>query len=310
MPEPDRDPSLREYARRVHLALTHIDAHLDQPLDLASVAGVARFSAFHFHRLFSTWMGETFGDYLTRRRVEIAAGRLVANPRSSVTDIALGVGFGSPEAFARAFKRHFGCTPSAWRRDPETRHAHASTQSKLDQAPWLAGLHHEPSRAHTEDTPMQVKIVERAPVRIAYLRRTGAYGPGIGEFWRNEVYEWLNSAGLLGAPRYGIGHDDPSITAPEQCRYDAGVEVPEHFVATGAVQLATLPGGRYAALEFFGTPAEIPGAWAALLREWLPASGLQLDARPFFEFYPTTARHDPETGAFECEITIPVTSLR
>ena len=50
-------------------------------------------------------------------------------------------------------------------------------------------------------------------------------------------------------------------------------------------------------------------AWAALLRDWLPASGLQLDARPCFEHYPTDAMCDPQTGAFECEICIPVMPL-
>jgi AraC family transcriptional regulator len=47
----------------------------------------------------------------------------------------------------------------------------------------------------------------------------------------------------------------------------------------------------------------------ALLRDWLPSSGMQLDARPLFEYYPTDATMDPETGVFECDICIPVTKL-
>jgi transcriptional regulator GlxA family with amidase domain len=73
----------------MHRVLAHIDAHLDQPLDLATLADVAHFSPFHFHRLFSAWMGETFGDYLRRRRVELAAMRLAAQPRARILNISL-----------------------------------------------------------------------------------------------------------------------------------------------------------------------------------------------------------------------------
>ena len=46
-----------------------------------------------------------------------------------------------------------------------------------------------------------------------------------------------------------------------------------------------------------------------LLRDWLPKSGLQLDARPFFEHYPVDGRYDPKTGRFSCNICVPVAAL-
>src|SRR5207249_8434504 len=103
------------YERRMHKVLDHIDRQLDKPLDLESLAEVAHFSPFHFHRLFAAWMGETLGDYLRRRRIEVAAMRLSSQPRLPVLTAAIGVGFGSGEAFARAFKTRFGCSPTAWR---------------------------------------------------------------------------------------------------------------------------------------------------------------------------------------------------
>ena len=57
----------------MHRVVEHIDKHLDQPLDLGTLAEVAHFSPFHFHRLFAAWMGETLGDYLRRRKIEVAA---------------------------------------------------------------------------------------------------------------------------------------------------------------------------------------------------------------------------------------------
>ena len=124
--------SRAEYEARMHKVLEHIDKHLDQPLNLETLAAVAHFSSFHFHRIFSAWMGETLGDYLRRRRVEIAAMRLVSQPRVSVLQVALSVGFGSGEAFARAFKGRFECSPTSWREGEAERRTKKSKPGQVD----------------------------------------------------------------------------------------------------------------------------------------------------------------------------------
>lgn len=305
--------SRSEYETRMHSVVEYIDRQLDQPLDLDTIAEVAHFSPFHFHRLFSAWMGETLGDYLRRRRIEVAAMRLVAQPRVPVLHIALSVGFGSAEAFARAFRARFGCSPTSWRMQQAE---HRSTNGnlgqvnrKMSQAPSAISSKHGTSRNPELEASMNVKLVERQPTTIAYVRHIGPYGEPILLFWQKTVYPWFVTNGLLDQPRYGISHDDPSITAPEKCRYDAGAEVPPQFVPSGKAFKTTIPGGRYALLSFKGTVAEVGGAWTALLRDWLPSSGLQLDARPCFEYYPKGSMYDPETGAFDCEICIPVVPL-
>src|SRR5262245_9561537 len=178
----------------MHRVLEAIDRRLDQPLDLASLAGVAHFSPYHFHRVFAAWMGETLGDYLRRRRVEQAASRLAAQPRLSVLQVALSVGFGSGEAFSRAFKAHFGHAPSAWR----AQRKHDQAEGKLDQA-------RRGRRDQTAGTPnqlagatMNVKLIERQPIRVAYMRHTGPYGEPIGRFWKEQVAPWMATDGLMG----------------------------------------------------------------------------------------------------------------
>lgn len=305
--------SRSEYERRMHRVIEHIDRHLDRPLDLEAVAGVAHFSPFHFHRLFSAWMGETLGDYLRRRRVEVAAMRLAAQPRVKVLQIALSVGFGSAESFSRAFRGRFGCSPSSWRseqaRRPRANSKSGQVDRKSGQAAAAASSEHEVSHPSAKETVMKVKLLDRKDVVVAYLRHLGPYGEPISRFWQESYYPWALTNNLLGQPRYGISHDDPSITAPEQCRYDACAEVPREFVASGKSFKTTIPGGRYAVLDFEGTVAEIGPAWTSLLRDWLPSSGLQLDARPCFEYYPSDAAYDPRTGRFGCQICIPVVPL-
>ena len=73
--------------------------------------------------------------------------------------------------------------------------------------------------------------------------------------------------------------------------------------------MTTIPGGKYASTPFRGTVDEIGGAWAALLRDWLPASRMQLDSRPFFECYSRESTFDPKTGVLTCDLCVAVTSL-
>src|SRR5215510_9697578 len=132
----------------MHRVVEVIDQRLDQPLDLTSLAAVAHFSPYHFHRVFAAWMGETLGDYLRRRRVEQAASRLSAQPRLSVLQVALSVGFGSGEAFSRAFKARFGCSPTAWRGRRAERNFD-QVVGNGDQAAWARG----PQTAASEPRP-------------------------------------------------------------------------------------------------------------------------------------------------------------
>jgi AraC family transcriptional regulator len=296
------DDARAAYDARMHRVLAYVDAHLDRPLPLEVLAAQAHFSPFHFHRLFTAWAGETVADYVRRRRVELGAMRLAAQPRLGVLQVALDVGFGSGEAFARAFRARFGCSPTAWRR--QERKISQADRNRRQAA--LAATGHPPVVPQLEPR-MTVRLVDRPPVRIAYHRRVGPYGPALNAFWETVAHPWIHAHGLAGRPFYGISHDDPGVTDPTQCRYDAGVEVPADFPVVAPALEATLPGGRYAVLDFRGTAAQIGDAWTALLRDWLPASGYSLDARPCFEHYPK-----PDFGPgglFSCEVCAPVVPL-
>jgi len=309
------------YAQRMNKVLDHIDHHLDEPLELADLAEVAHFSPFHFHRVFAAWMGETLGDYLRRRRLDSAALRLAGDRTLPVLEVALAVGFGSGEAFARAFKQRFGCSPSAWRADTPQRWRdelaavrRRRAKRNPDQAqgnPDQAGddVAGHDGDLYLKEFPMDVTVTTLAPQRIAYLRHIGPYGAGVGQFWQRTVMPWIMANALEGRAMVGIGRDDPMITEPAKCRYDAGVEVPDDFVARAPAVVDTLPGGRYAVAPFHGTSADIEFAYASLLREWLPASGMQTDGRPIFELYPVDAKYDAATGAFECQLCLPVMPL-
>lgn len=98
-----------------------IAAGLDEPdLDGANVARRAYMSRAHFDRVVAAAAGETPARFRRRIRLERAAYQLVTSA-DDVLDIGVRAGYGSHEAFTRAFARAFGQPPSQWRRNPGPR---------------------------------------------------------------------------------------------------------------------------------------------------------------------------------------------
>jgi len=79
---------------------------------LARAAGLARSS---LAERFAALIGEPPMQYLTRWRIQVAAG-LLATTHEGVAGIAARVGYASEAAFNRAFKKIVGVPPAKWRR--------------------------------------------------------------------------------------------------------------------------------------------------------------------------------------------------
>ncbi|WP_250500211.1 AraC family transcriptional regulator [Caballeronia sp. GAWG1-5s-s] len=101
-------------------------AHLCEPLRIADLAAHCGFGMRRFHQLFSEAFGETPHRYLHRLRLDTAL-TLLADPRASLTHVALEVGFADQSAFTHAFSKRFGIAPGQWRsgalmtqREPQT----------------------------------------------------------------------------------------------------------------------------------------------------------------------------------------------
>lgn len=320
------------YIARVNRVIDHIDAHLAGPLDLATLASIAHFSPWHFHRVFQALTGETLAEQVRRRRLEVAAIRLLASPPLPALTIALDVGFASAEVFTRAFKAHFGATPTAWRRgayrDWAMRHrVRLSKIHQADRKPSQAldaafrddaasrqsGRDPQPKGSEMKPTNdrIDVELKTLPDTLVAYMRHTGPYGdPGISRMWQR-FEAGCAQRGLLGHGHamFGISQNSPDITAPEKCRYDACVEVDDAFRPDGEIGVQTIHGGRYACTKFHGTPDRIHAAWMRLYAEWLPDSGYQADDRPGIEAYGDALAIDKQTGAFACELCLPVRPL-
>src|SRR4051812_27029565 len=119
--------ALQNYQARMRRVLEHIDRHLEGDLDLETLSGVAAFSKYHFHRQFTATFGLSVHRYVQLARMKHASHRLASGDAQSVTDIAMDAGYDAPDAFARAFRRRLGQSPSSFRKSP-------------DWDPWLAAF--------------------------------------------------------------------------------------------------------------------------------------------------------------------------
>jgi AraC family transcriptional regulator len=112
-PVPSARGSLSGWQKRV--VADYIEEHLDESISLASLAGLAALSPFHFARAFKQSFGMPPHLYHTSQRIE-RAKTLLACPSQSVTNIAIDVGFAETSSFTKAFCKLAGMTPTQYRR--------------------------------------------------------------------------------------------------------------------------------------------------------------------------------------------------
>ncbi len=102
----------------IERAIEYIETHLDQRLDLESVASSLHYSRYHLHRMFADTVGMTIHDYAVRRRLTEAAKLLVFSERS-ILETALACGYESQQSFTDAFKAMYKSPPAEYRRNRE-----------------------------------------------------------------------------------------------------------------------------------------------------------------------------------------------
>ncbi|WP_342238445.1 AraC family transcriptional regulator [Inquilinus sp. OTU3971] len=100
---------------QIRRVTAYMSERLDQSISLDELARLISLSRSHFCTAFRHATGRTPHEWLTGLRLQ-QARQLLQDPRIRITDVALAVGYQTPSAFAAAFRRHTGATPSEFRR--------------------------------------------------------------------------------------------------------------------------------------------------------------------------------------------------
>jgi AraC family transcriptional regulator len=247
---------LDRWRRRFERAASLLSGRLDDPPSLAELASAAAVSPFHFHRIWRALTGETIGQTVLRLRIE-ASHELLLVKGASVTETATAVGFGTPQSFARAFRRHTGLTPSEHRNS-------------------------QPSAPKKGARDMKVSIDRRGELMVVGLRREGMPYTNLNATF-GQVWSWAEATGTLKDLQgiYGIPLDDPASVPDDQLRYDAclalGVtSAPKPF------RVLRLPAGGYARLRHFGSYDGLEAATQYVIDDWLLSSGREPADFPAF----------------------------
>jgi AraC family transcriptional regulator of arabinose operon len=99
---------------RIHDAIDFIARHLEQPLDLATIAASVNLSRSRLSHLFSEQIGVPLARYIEQRRME-RAKQLLSSSSMTIGAISRATGFSSQFYFATRFKSHAGTDPTSWR---------------------------------------------------------------------------------------------------------------------------------------------------------------------------------------------------
>ena len=276
-------------------ALWFIESHFGEPVTLEDVVEASGLSRFHLSRTFAAVVGQPVVAYMRGRRLTEAA-RQLADGAPDILQVALAAGYGSHEAFTRAFRDQFGLTPD----EARTRRS-------------LAGLQLvEPTRM--PDKPAAVvspdRFIKTGTMLFAGLRKYFRFDDrgGIPNIWQAFGPMIGTIPGEVPGKAYGLN------LAPADEKDDSGFD---YFAAVQARSLDELPEGlsgvRIAGREWaaFGHAGHVSGigATCGAAGEWLAQSGRAPKSGPMqmIEYYPPS--FDGRTGMGGCEVWVPVVEV-
>lgn len=272
----------------VSKALWLIETELDKALDLDRLASVSGLSRFSLSRVFAGATGWPVMRYVKVRRLSRAAHRLVQGA-PDILGVALEVGYGSHEAFTRAFREHFGITPEALRAN--------GTLNGIELREALR------MQATTTFPLLEPRFVDGDELLIAGLgeRFTADTAQGIAALWQRFVPYIGRVPGQQGWETFGVccnPQDDGSF------EYIAGVLVNRADELPAGFTQQRLAAHRYAVFLHSGHISSIHETFNAIFQRWLPGSGLQAADAPEFERY--SDDFDPMAGTGQVEIWVPL----
>ena len=280
---------------RLNEALEHIEAHLGEPIEVAELARIATTSEYHFRRMFSALAGMPLSEYVRRRRLTVAGAEVLAGDRS-LLDIAVRYGYGSGEAFARAFRAVHGVGPGDARRAG----AALRSQQRISFRLVVEGR-----------STMRYRIVQKEEFRIVGKK---ARVPLVHEGPNHAIAEFVRGIGKETTARIAALSDqepkgivavsddlDPSRAEGTELDYYHGVVT--SAAAPDDLDELVVPAGAWAVFENSGPfPQSLQYLWRDVFTQWFPSNPYR--SRPGPEILSVTLT--PDGAEADAELWIPV----
>ncbi len=300
-----------QYISRINKVIDYIEQNLESSLELQTLAQVASFSPFHFHRVFVSVKGETLNLYIRRRRLEKAASYLITS-NYTINDIATKCGFNSSASFARSFRDHFNMSASEFRNGGYNEYVKTLEKSSPVTGKHFGKVEEIRDNLLNEKKKLYQKVEMRyfEDITVAYCRHVGEFS-GIGSAFE-KLFRWAGPRGLLEVPDSKVityYHDDPKVTRIDNLQQSACISIEPSVRVDGEIGKMVIQGGRYACARFEIDNHEFTEAWTSFYVGWLPESGYECDDKPPFELYYNNYKEHPE-NKFILDICIPVRPVK
>ena len=272
----------------VEKALWFIESHFESEVTLGDLAKAGGVSRFHMTRAFGAATGASIMRYVRGRRLSEAA-KTLSNGAPDILSVALDAGYGSHEAFTRAFRDQFGVTPETIRAQGHLKKIDLVEPIKMDET-LLITL--EPPRFENGELLL-----------IAGLggRYTCEASAGIPSQWQRFLPHLGQVPGQVGRKAYGVccNSDDAG-----NFDYVCGVEVKNFSRLPADWSRVRIPEQRYAVFSQRDHISAIRSTWNTIWNNWLPESGYEVVDAPNFERYGDDFDSVTGTGGFEIWIPI------
>ncbi|MFY1653906.1 AraC family transcriptional regulator [Solwaraspora sp. WMMB762] len=252
-----------------------VEEHLTEELDVDALARTLGTTQYHLRRMFSSLAGMPLSEYVRRRRMTVAAAELVRGD-DDLLSIAVRHGYGSTEAFGRAFRAVHGVGPSEVRRDGGP----LRSQSQLRFRLTVEG-----------SIPMDTRIVDRPEFRlVGHATRVPLIHHGVNPHIQQHIaalpaQEHVRLKALCGTEPAGIlqviADLDPEATEGSELTYLHGVAVEAETPTPADLDAVAAPAGRWAVFHVAGSyPQALQSAWAATATDWFPSNPWRLRPGP------------------------------
>jgi AraC family transcriptional regulator len=271
-------------------ALWFIEHHFAGDICLDDIAKVAGVSRYHATRVFAEATGHSVMRYVRGRRLTEAA-RSLSKGAPDILAVALEAGYGSHEAFTRAFREQFGLTPETVR-----------ARGHLDNIALLEPIKMDETLIADLPPP---RFESLKPLLVAGLceRYNHESSKAIPAQWQRFQPYIGNIPGQIGGTAYGVcfnGDDEGNFD------YIAGVEVTDFSRLPPELARVRLAAQTYAVFSHRGHVSTIRRTIMTIWNQWLPQSELEVADAADFERY--GEEFDPLTGNGGLEIWIPIKS--
>lgn len=266
-----------EYYQQIQSALDYIEENMSEIIRIQDVSKIACYSPFHFQRIFQTVTGFSLQGYIRKRRLTLAAKALCQSDRS-VIEIAQTYGYGSQEAFTRAFDALYGVTPVRYRK-VEKPTAGVDKIDFLSLSKNIAGKLKMDKPCIEEMKAKYIQGFEYSTSIIdeQYFKDTAGF---YDDFGKNAYFSKIKGS-LTPAFAHGVSlnfEDDGQFS------FVVGEEVssPDEILEQGFVNVE-IPEGRYAQFKINGSVELSQNTWRYIYGVWLPQSGYRRRDTPDYE---------------------------